>query len=51
MNGNVHVVNLEYGLCVIYRYKTYIHYSDNKMNELYIFPLSQKQFCYLTFRM
>ena len=37
MNGKSHVVNLEYGPCIVYRYKTHIHYSDNKMNEYFRF--------------
>ena len=37
MNGNAHVVNLEYGPCIAYRCKTHISYSDNKMNEYFRF--------------
>ena len=32
MKGNVHLVNLEYGHCVVYRYKTHIHFVANKMD-------------------
>ena len=32
MKGNVHLINLEYGHCVIYRYKTDIHFIANKMD-------------------
>ena len=32
MKGNVHLVYLEYGHCVFYRYKTYIHFVANKMD-------------------
>ena len=37
MNGNAHVVNLEYGPCIVYRYKTHIRYSDKKMNKYFCF--------------
>ena len=32
MKGNVHLINLEYGQCVVYRYKTHIHFVANKMD-------------------
>ena len=31
MKGNVHLVNLEYGHCAVYRYKTHVHFVANKM--------------------
>ena len=32
MKGNVHLANVEYGHCVVYRYKTYIHFVANKID-------------------
>ena len=32
MKANVHLVNLEYGRCVVYKYKTHIHFVANKMD-------------------
>ena len=32
MKENVPLVNLEYGNCVVYRYKTHIHFVANKMD-------------------
>ena len=32
MKGNVHLVNMEYGHCVVYRFKTHIHFVANKMD-------------------
>ena len=33
MRENVYLVNLEYGHCVVYRYKTHIYFAANKMHE------------------
>ena len=30
VKGNVNLVNLEYGHCIVYRYKTHIHFVANK---------------------
>ena len=32
MKGNVHLLNLEYCHCVVYRYKTHIHFVAKKMD-------------------
>ena len=32
MKENVHLVNLEYGHCVVDRYKTHIHFVAKKMD-------------------
>ena len=52
MKGNVHLVYLECGNCVVCRYKTHIDVVAKWM-DIYNFPPSQlqKQFCDLSFRM
>ena len=42
MKGNVHLINLEYGHCVVYRYKTHIHFVANKMDGYLQFSTSCK---------
>ena len=33
MKGNVHLVNLEYGHCIVHMYKTHIYFVANKMGR------------------
>ena len=33
MRRNVHLVNLKYGHCVVYMYKTHIHFVANKIGR------------------
>ena len=45
MKGNVHLVNLEYSHCAVYRYKTHIHPVANKMERyLQFFTKSNANF-------
>ena len=53
MKGNVHFVNLQYGDCVVYRYKTHVCFVTNKMDGYLQFSTKStaKVIPYLSFRM
>ena len=53
MKGNLHLVNLEYGHCAVYKYKTHIYFVTNKMQGYLRFSTKStaKAISYLFFRM
>ena len=53
MKGNLHLVNLEYGHCAVYKYKTHICFVTNKMQGYLRFSTKStaKAISYLFFRM
>ena len=53
MKGNLHLVNLEYGHCVVYKYKTHFCFVTNKMDGYLQFSTKStaKTISYLFFRM
>ena len=42
MKGHVHLINLEYGHGIAYRYKTHIHFVANKMDGYLQFSTNYK---------